>query len=317
MNPALFQAIVFFVSFLLVWFGSGLVVNPISQLARTWKLPAFTVSFFLLGLLTSLPEVAIGSISLAEGDPAIYAGNLLGGVIVMFLLIIPLLGLAGAGVRMPRQLGKVRLLFTLVTVLAPSVLLSDRTFTVWEGVFLIILYTALFLSFSWKESLLEKAQEAFMKPQKKNGLMFFKILVGVAILVVASDRIVDSTLYFSDLLDLSPFFVSLIVVSLGTNIPEISIVFRSIMSKKQDIALADYLGSASANTLLLGVFTLIRGETLLLPNDVLPRFFFLFVGLILFFLFARSRNTLSRKESVALLGLYVVFIVYELLKVVE
>jgi cation:H+ antiporter len=317
MDTALIQAVIFFVSFLLVWFGSGLVVNPISQLARTWKLPAFTVSFFLLGLITSLPEIAIGSISIVEGDPAIYAGNLLGGVIVMFLLIIPLLGLAGSGVRIPRQLGKVRLLFTLVTVLAPSVLLSDRTFTVWEGVFLIILYAALFLSFSWKESLLEKAQEAFMKPKKKTGLMFVKILVGVVILVLASDRIVDSTLYFSDLLKLSPFFVSLIVVSLGTNIPEISIVFRSIVSKKRDIALADYLGSASANTLLLGVFTLIRGETLLLPNDVLPRFFFLFIGLILFFLFARSRNTLSRGESFTLLGLYIAFIVYELLTVVD
>lgn len=315
MPTPLLQAIIFFVSFLLVWFGSGLVVGPISQLARTWKLPAFTVSFFLLGMLTSLPEMAIGVISTMEGDPAIYVGNMLGGVIVMFLLIIPLLGLAGAGVRMPKQLGKVRLLFTLVTVLAPSVLLSDRTVTVWEGAFLVILYSALFLSFSWRESLLEKAREAMMRPKKKTAGMLLKILLGVGILVFASDQIVNSTLYFSNILELSPFFVSLIVVSIGTNVPEISIVFRSLVSKKSDIALADYLGSASANTFLLGVFTLVRGEDLTLPNHVLPRFFFLFIGLILFFVFARSRSTLSRKESSFLLLLYFAFILYELLTI--
>jgi len=316
METPVVQALLFFSCFFFVWIGSGLVVGPIAALAKNWKLPAFTVSFFLLGLLTSLPEAVIGTVAVIEGDPAIYAGNLLGGVIVLFLLIIPLLGLVGTGVKMPRELGKARLLFTLVTVLAPAVLLSDRVLSMLEASFLIILYVALFLSFSFRESLLEKVQEAMVRRKKKTGLMVLKVLVGVVILVVASEQIVSSTMYFSELLQLSPFFVSLIIVSLGTNIPEISIVFRSILTKKQDVALADYLGSASANTLLMGVFTLVSGQALVVPNNVLPRFLVLLLGLALFFVFARSRNTISRKESFVLILLYVGFIVYELMRAV-
>lgn len=313
MQSAFDQAALLIGSFLFVWLGAGLVVNPISALAKTWKLPAFTVSFFLLGLLTSLPEIMIGSISVLEDDPSIYAGVFLGGSIVLLLGVVPLLGLVGAGIRMPRELGKARLMFTLATILTPAILLLDQRITREEGILMIALYIGLFLSFSFQESLVEKLEEAMVRRTKKSLSMIFKIVVGVAILLFASNQIVNSTLFFSDLWKISPFFVSLIVIAIGANVPELSIIFRSVLNGKKDIALADYLGSAAANTFLLGVFTVLRGSTLELPNHVLQRFFFLLVGLVLFFFFARSRNTISRKESALLLLLYLSFLVFELI----
>lgn len=312
-NTLLLQTIIYITCFFLVWIGAGLVVSPISDLSKSWRLPRFIISFFLLGILTSLPEITISTIAILNDDPVIVAGNLLGGVIVIFLGVIPLLGLVGNGVKMPTQLDKKQLISTLLVVVAPAFLTADQKIGQYEAVFLILLYLSLFVMFSFKQSFFEKIKSAVVR-RKKNSLGYlFKILLGIAILIGASNQIVNSTLFFADIFSISPFFVSLVVVALGTNIPEISIVFRSVISGKKDIALADYLGSASANTLLLGIFTLMHGETIQLPNHFFQRFSFLAVGLILFFFFARSRNTLSRKESAVLFALYLGFIVFEML----
>lgn len=311
-NSLTLQVIIYCVCFILVWFGAGLVVSVISDISKSWKLPAFFVSFFLLGLLTSLPEITIGTISILNDDPAIMVGNLLGGIIVIFLGVIPLLGMVGNGVRMPIQINKKQLVMTLLVVVAPAFLTADQRLGKWEGIFLIALYCSLFLFFSSKKSFMESMKSALHKKKKNTSKLVFKVILGVAILILASNQIVNSTLYFADILKISPFFVSLIIVALGTNIPEISIIFRAVMSNKKEIAFADYLGSASANTLLIGVFTLMHGKAIELPDHFIQRFTFLIVGLILFFFFLRSRSMLSRKESAILLLLYLGFVLFEI-----
>jgi cation:H+ antiporter len=311
-NHILLQVIIYLVCFLFVWIGSGLVVSSVASLAKSWRLPAFIISFFLLGLLTSLPEITISTISILNNDPVIVAGNLLGGVIVMFLGIIPLLGIVGNGVKIPTQLDHKQMVITLLVVIAPAFLTADQKLGQWEAGFLVLLYLSLFVFFSFKQSFWEKIKNGLQKKKKHTASLLMKITTGVLILIVASNQIVNSTLYFADLLSISPFFVSLIVVALGTNIPELSIVFRSVLNKKKDIALADYLGSASANTLLLGVFTLLYGKTIQLPNHFFQRFSFLAVGLVLFYFFARTKNTISRRESIALLLMYITFVTFEL-----
>ena len=133
----------------------------------------------------------------------------------------------------------------------------------------------------------------------------------MGLLVLASQQIVDSTQYFANLLNIAPFFVSLIVVSLGTNIPELSLIARTFLGKKQDIALADYFGSASTNTLLFGVLSLFYPAIIIIPNSFWHRFIFIAIGLIVFYFFLRSHNRLSQKESLFLLLIYIAFVVTE------
>lgn len=312
-QTVLVQSILYLVSFVLIWVGAGAVVSAVSQLAKSWKLPVFIVSFFVLGILTSLPEMAIGTTAILNDDPVIMAGNLLGGVIVMFLGIIPLLAIAGNGVKMPSHLDKKQLIITLLVVVAPAFLTADQKLERWEATFLILLYLSLFVFFSFKLAFWQKVSKGLSLKRLKVHHLLVKIVLGVITLLIASNQIVNSTLFFADLWAISPFFVSLIVVAIGTNMPEISIMLRSVISGKKDVALADYLGSASANTLLLGIFTLMHGQTVQLPNHFFQRFSFLALGLILFFVFARSKNTLSRREGLVLFSLYVGFIVVEVL----
>lgn len=307
-----FQLLLYLLSFVFVWIGAGLVVPTISDLSKTWKIPRFILSFFLLGILTSLPEITISSVAVADNDPAIVVGTLLGGVIVMFLGVIPLLGIVGNGIKIPTQLNKKTLLLTIAVVIVPALLTGDQRIERWEALLCILLYLFLLVYFSTMRSVTSVVESQRIHKKKKVSKLLATVVLGVLLLIGASYQIVASTILFADILGISPFFVSLIVVALGTNIPEISLIFRSVLTKKNDIAFADYLGSASANTLLMGFFVLLYGNTVFLPNHFLQRTMFLGIGLILFFFFARSKNTISRAESAFLLLLYIIFVCFEI-----
>lgn len=317
MNSIVSYIFLYLLSFIGLWIGSGFVVESISVLAKSWKLPIFTVSFFLLGLLTSLPEIAIGTSAVIEQDNSIYVGNLLGAIIVLFMCVIPLLGLVSNGVTIPKFLDKKRFAFILLTVIYPFFATLDKKITIWEGVFSVLMYIALFTLFSFQHrSLLERIKDKLMFKKKKSKYLLIKIIIGVTILFLSGKSIVDSTVFFADYLQISPFFISLVIVAIGTNIPEIAIVFRSLKSKKTDIAFADYLGSASANSLLFGIFSIASGKTVELPNHFLHRFLFLGIGLLVFFFFAKSNKKLSWLECLLLFIAYLLFIGYELTTVV-
>jgi len=311
-SSIIFQLFLYLLSFVFVWIGAGLVVSTVSDLSKTWKIPRFILSFFLLGILTSLPEITISSVAVANNDPAIVVGTLLGGVIVMFLGVIPLLGLVGNGIKIPTQLNKKTLLLTILVVIVPALLTGDQRIERWEALLCVLLYLFLLVYFSTMRSASSQIETRRIQKKKNVSKLLGTVVLGVLLLIGASYQIVASTILFADILRISPFFVSLIVVALGTNIPEISLIFRSVLTKKNDIAFADYLGSASANTLLMGFFVLLYGNTVFLPNHFLQRTMFLGIGLLLFFYFARSKNTISRTESAFLFLLYVVFVCFEI-----
>ncbi len=313
MPAHLFHLLAYLICFVLIWFGAGRVVGAVSTLASYWKLPAFTVSFFILGFLTSLPEMAIGFMGLMNNDPQIFAGNLIGAGLVIFLLIIPLLSLVGQGLKFPtEQVNHKELLLILAVVVAPSFLSADQRISYWEGWLLILLYVALALIVSFRHSVFERISHAISRKKPISAMIPINILGGMMLLFFASQQIVNSTLYFADAFQVSPFFVSLVVISLGTNIPELSIIFRSVMAKKSDIALADYLGSAAINTLVFGVLTVIHGQGFDLRSEVELRMWFIVVGFALFFIFARTKDRLSRKEAAILLAGYISFVLYEI-----
>src|SRR4030042_5741949 len=94
----------YFLSFFVIWYGAGLIISAVDKISKKSNISKFAVSFFILGLLTSTPELAVGINSIADHDPEIFVGNLLGGIIVIFLLIVPILAIMGNGIKLAHQL---------------------------------------------------------------------------------------------------------------------------------------------------------------------------------------------------------------------
>lgn len=302
----------YFLAFAAVWLGSGFVVSSLSHFIKAYRLPAFVTSFYILGILTSLPEIGIGAVAVIQHDPIIFVGNLLGGTVVLFLLIIPLLGFFGNGLSQPRTLSYKQLFFILSTVLAPALLSLDRVISVTDGIILLLIYLFLPLCFLRQRQIVETTSERHARTLPLITLLP-KIIVGIGILVISSQYIVHSTVYFAEMMQVSKFMVSLLVISVGTNIPELSLIFRSLLQKQKQLAFADYLGSAAANTVILGILTIIHGQDIVLPQRAIYQSFSIILGLILFFFFVHSKNKISKIESFILFVCYCLFLFCEVL----
>jgi len=234
-------------------------------------------------------------------------------MIVIFLLIIPILAIAGNGIKLVHQLNAKNLLFSLLVIVTPSFLIADKKISLFEAIFLIFLYLILLYTIEKKKGLFEKVRDNLIDGKSHLAQDVGKIIIGGLFVFFSSSFIVTRTIYFSNLLNISPFIIGLLFLALGTNFPELSLAIRSVASKKKEVAFGDYVGSAAANSLLIGILTIFNGGQVVVVNHFIRPFIFTVLGLGLFFYFSRSKNDISRVEGLMLLLVYVGFLTAEIL----
>ena len=303
---------IFLISFIILWVGSGLIISSVNKLSLSLKIPSFFVSFFILGILTSTPEIAVGLSAISSNTPSIFVGNLLGGAPVLFLMVVPVLAILGGGINLNHKLKEESILLALILSISPFFVLIDGEATTVEGISLVILYAVVAYILQRSSNLLNQKNIKMLQSNKYSFMDIAKVLLGTGIVLFSSNMIVSKTLFFSDIYNIAPFYISLLVLSIGTNLPELAIAIRAILSGNKDIALGDYLGSASANAMLFGGFTVMAQSQVVTPANFTIVFTLIAIGLVLFFLFARSKRFISPKEGLVLLTIYLIFVVLEL-----
>ncbi len=303
---------IYILSFVGIWIGSGIAIKAVERLSRSLRMSSFTISFLVLGLFTSMGELSVGVNSILENDPEIYVGNLIGASIVLFLLVVPLLAIVGNSIRITPEFQGFNLPASLVVAALPVILSMDGKVGKIDSIIAIVLFGCLIVSVQSKRGLASKLTKINHREGVKVTKELLKILLGVIIIFIASKYVVEQSLYFSNLLNISPFLISLLLISIGTNVPELSLVVRSAFMRCNQVAFGDYVGSAAFNTFLLGILTLVYGKPVVLANSYVISFFFLIVGLIAFYYFARTKNSISRLEGLILLGFYLLFLFTEI-----
>jgi len=303
--------IVYLLSFFGVWIGSGLAIKSVEKISQQLKISSFLLSFLVLGLFTSIGELSIGISSIIKNDPEVYIGNLIGASIVIFMLIIPLLALVSKSIKITSEFQEFNLLASLLVIALPVLSIMDGKVTKIDHILALVLFIFLLINIQRKTKLI-KNLKIINQSRSKIAPEFLKIIFGIIVIFTSSHFIVEQTLYFAKIFQLSPFIISLLITSLGTNIPELSLIVRSVIMKNNQVAFGNYVGSASFNTFLLGFLGLIYNKDIILNNNYTISLIFLLLNLTLFYFFAKSKNTVSRKESLILLSTYVLFLLTQI-----
>lgn len=300
--------------FVALWVSSSVIIKSVTKLSVKAKLPTFLVSFFLLGFLTSISEISVAISSYLDGVPQISAGNLLGGIIVMFLLVLPLLAILGNGISAESNYKPHELFITLTVLVLPALLFLDKQITPSEGYFLLGSYLIPVIILVAKNSDLPVKKGRIPNAVKSTNILLeiAKIVLGGVVLLYAADHLVDLLVISAQVLGVTPFILSLLTLSLGTNLPEIILVIKAVLTGNKEVALGNYIGSALMNLLILSFLAIANGG-LSISADFTKIFIFTSIGLVLFFSFITSKNVLTRKEGILLLLLYVAFLWTELL----
>ncbi len=294
-----------------VWIGSGIAINGVTHLAQRVKIPQFVMSFLVLGFLTSFSEIFVGINAFISNEPEVFVGNLLGSSVVVFMLVIPLFALLSRGINLNHTFSFNRLVMAALVVLLPALLSLDNKISFIDGFIMVVAYT-FFMFIQGQESTKQLENVAMGSKKVKNTLVIIaKIVFSILVVFVGAKLIVDQILFLGTALKIEPFVLSFLVISIGTNIPELSIAIRSIFEHKKSIAFGNYVGSASFNTLELGILSMLHRQNIPALGSNFAVLLFA-AGMLLFVIFSRSKNTITWKEALVLLMVYAGIVAVEI-----
>ncbi|PEG42276.1 sodium:calcium antiporter [Mycolicibacterium agri] len=314
------------------WFAAGLaaLVLGAEVMVRggTWIAARLGISQLIVGLTvvsigTSMPELAVGVVSAAEGNGALAVGNITGTNVVNLLLV---LGLSALLLPLAIELRTLRFELPVMAVAALLLwaLAADGVLSRWDGAVLAIcaiVYTVVLVAAARRESAqftTELAATSF-KPRTTDDRRAVTRYVamtlgGIVVVVIGAEWLVDAAVDMARGFGVSDAFIGLTVVAIGTSAPELVTTVVSTLRKERDIAIGNLLGSSIYNLLLiLGVTCLIPAHGLALPAALvridIP--VMVAVALVCIPIFISGRRV-SRAEGGAMVLAYLCFLAFVL-----
>lgn len=304
MIPKILASIFLIILFLLLSKSADLIVLNIREAGEKLKIRVFVLGI-ILGIMTNIPEMAIGINSALSGVPEMSFGNLMGGNIVIFTLILGISSILNRKIKTSKSSWP--FLLTLICLFIPLILAFKGGLSKLDGLVMILSYIVMVYILYNKNKDLGVSKVKLIN-NKEIIKHIFLILIGVILLIIVSDLIVKTTLFILEGYNISPFIVGLLLYSIGTNLPELSIALRSFKRKTEELSFSNLIGSALGNILMLGILSFINP----MKVEIDISYFFLILSAFslftLLYIFYRTDYLLSRKEGYALVLIYLIFI---------
>ena len=296
-----------------LWIGTELTIGGALAIARRHQLSEFFVGLVILSIGSDLPELAIavdaGLKGLLGNDASgVVVGTSIGSVIAQIGFV---LGLGGVitHLTLPRRFvirhGAVLLGATILLFLVAW----DGHVSRVEGLILITLYIVYVMALMNGENVPEQEPS----PMAGGGFSsWILLLVGLAAVIFSSELTVSSVVKIAYAFDISEALISVLIIGLGTSLPELSISISAILKQKTQMSVGNIIGSNILDTLLpIGITAMISGvafERQLLFFD-LP-FIFVLTTVVLAF-FAMKRGVM-RPQGLVILGFYAAYVIVKL-----
>ncbi|MFC1600692.1 sodium:calcium antiporter [Patescibacteria group bacterium] len=324
MIPGLIFLIIFF-SLVLIK-SADMVIVAIRRISKTTHTGVFTLSVIILALGTSFPELFVGITSALENVPSVSLGDITGSNIANIALIGGLAAFFAGRVRVRGDYLRHEIWVALAASVVPLLLLLDGELNRVDGLILLAAYfanaTSFFRSRFVKIGKEQQEEETFVyrfmrqfnhiaaKRRKELG----KLFVGIALMLFSADSIVKIAVYLASLANMPEFVVGVVIIAIGTSLPELAFSFRSLEEHEPSMFFGNLLGSTIANsTLVVGVVSLIQPIHLV----AVPQYFYAVTAFVVIFLvfwfFIRTKHRLDRWEAGILILMYLIFVVVELI----
>ncbi|MEM8712612.1 MAG: sodium:calcium antiporter [Planctomycetota bacterium] len=238
------------IGFFLLAKGADALVEGAATIATKIGMDRWVVGLTIVAWGTSLPEVVVSTLAVAQdGKPGAALGNVLGSNVANAGLVLGVVGLI-----LPRALvGRLSLRESLPLLLSLGVLwyaLSDGVLTRIEAISMTVLFLAytfelIFLRGRGKQSPPADIQEEELhKPYP-----WLRVLIGSAAIAGGAKFVLDGAFGVAEVLGLKEGFVGLFILALSTSLPELAAGVVSARQGHTEIGLGNIVGSNVFNTL--------------------------------------------------------------------
>lgn len=289
-----------------LWFGTELTIRGAVTVASRLGVSEFIVGVAILSIGSDLPELAIAVdgaiINLHSGDASdVVVGTAIGSSLGQIGFVLGTAALFSY-LTLPRSM-----VFQHGSVLLGSAALLgvfgyDGTVTRAEGLALLVVYLIYFAAlFGDRQKRRDPSGDERMLG---TGKAWLYLLVGLGIIGMSAEMTVSGAIAVAAALDISEAFVAVIIIGLGTSLPELSISVGAALKDRSRMSVGNLIGSNIFDTLVpvgaAAVISTLRFDGNLLRFE-LPFLFFLTLIVLVFFL--RKRG-IQKGEAVTVLALY-------------
>lgn len=297
--------------------GSDMLVDGCVNLAKFLRVPTLVIGLTVVAIATGVPEIAISITSSIKGSNGLLLGNLLGSNMFNILFILGLIALIKP-LLVKREIIIKNYLFALLScfvlfVISYDVYFGDETYNVItrsEGI-LLLCFAGIFLY----STILGVMDENRLKIEK--GKFTAKdavcILIGILMVAISAEVIVNTSINISKWFGISENLIGLTVIAVGTNLPELVTSVVAVRKGEIDMAIGNLVGTNIYNIfLILGIAATIN------PIAISPSSFMdiiiLAITSIIVYIFIQHKKDISKMEGILMIGLYIVYIVYVVIR---
>ncbi len=305
--------------------GGDLLVRGAVRIAERLSLSPMLIGLTVVGMGTSMPELAASVQASLAGSPGIAIGNIVGSNIANALLILGIAALIMPIAVKTRTLwrdGGIGTLAVLALLAAAATVGLSR-----EAGIIFLIAMAGYVYYAYRQERLgaphsaaydravamEEVDPALIPQEQPGGRLSMAILLflaGLALIVGGGNLLVDGAMKIAADLGVSDAVIGLTIVAVGTSFPELMTSAVAAYRKEGDIALGNVLGSNIYNILFIGGVTGVTAPTSVPASMMAFDLWFLVAASLIVMLFAFTGGRLSRREGFVLVTSYAAYTAY-------
>lgn len=290
----------------LIW-GADLLIGQSERIALKFNIPEFIIGATLIAFGTSLPEMA-ASVAASFNDKAdIAIANVIGSNVLNITLVLAAVFLIATNINPSRDFFAKDSTWALVPVLVFILMILDGVITRFDALLLLLLMGA-YLVF-----LLQDAKNIPKEDFEDLDIGLFSwgrtiplLAVGLVLVIIGAHFTVESASEIAKSFGISEWIIGIIMISLGTSLPELVVSISAAVKGKVDMAIGNIIGSNMANTtVVLGAAALAKPMSLNASAYLFDIATMIIATLLLVFITANKLYTKSAGISlVIILGLF-------------
>lgn len=296
---------------ILYFLGEFLIINLI-KIAKFFSLREFVVAFFLMAFASTLPNFFVGIISIVKKVPELSFADVVGGNIVDLTITVALATFFTKSLPAESKTIQTSAVFTMFIAILPLLLILDGILGREDGLVLISFFLFYFIWLFSKKERFKKIYDEESIGFEDFLKAFLKTIISILLLLFAAQGIVTSAIFFSKLLKISLTFIGILIVGLGNSLPEIYFAINSAKRGENWLILGNIMGSVIfPATLVLGLVALFSPFKITEFEAFFVSSIFLLISAILFFIFIKTGQKITKKEAFLLFGIYLIFVLFQ------
>jgi len=289
--------------------GADFFVDGAKSIGLKMGMSPFVVGVLIIGMGTSLPELASSIAAVFQNETTVVLANVVGSNITNILLIVGLMALLSRKIIIKRDLLKSELPLFVIATTHFLFIISDGVVTRIESILLL----GTFIAYLWyiiKEppSDLEVMEEKPKEDKKETVNSISLIVFGLIGIIAGAHFTVYSSIELAYLIGIPVSIVAILGIAIGTSLPELMVSLSAIKSGDADLAIGNIFGSNAINMLLVvGVpafITNLYADKVVMDLGIS----ILLAASIIFFVHGLSRR-LMRWEGAMLLLFFFFFVI--------